>query len=387
MDRRTFIKTLAGTACACGLSELSPGSRPVSAAAQPPSGRAAPEAFSDSSPGGVREARYYSRLKDREIRCDLCPRQCQVGDRERGYCGVRENRGGTYCTLTYGRPCAVHVDPIEKKPFFHFCPGSTAFSIATAGCNMNCKYCQNWDISQSRPEQVRSMPLGPRECATRARESGALSIAYTYSEPVVFFEYMSDTADQARAQGLRNAMVSAGFIQEVPLKDLLTRLDAVKIDLKAFSDAFYRDVCRGRLDPVLKTLVTVRKAGVWLEIVYLVLPTLNDSEKETRDLCRWIASELGPEVPVHFTRFFPTYLLKNLPPTPVDTLERMHGIAKSEGLLFPYVGNVPGHPAESTSCPGCNTPLVRRSGFNVRIEGLKEGRCGKCGRKVAGLWV
>ena len=386
MDRRDFLKTAAGTACAGTMAELAGGALPCRFLRQHASVLAAQGPSAGGSPTGPLEARYYRKLEHKEIQCDLCPRECQVGDRERGYCGVRENRDGTYYALTYGEPCAAHIDPIEKKPFFHFHPSSQAFSIATAGCNMNCKYCQNWDISQSRPEQIRSLALSPRECAVRAKEAGCLSISYTYTEPVVFMEYMYDTAEQARSEGILNTVVSAGFVKEKPLRDLLGRMDAVKIDLKAFSDSFYRDICRGRLDPVLESLKIVRESGVWLEIVYLVLPTLNDSPTEILAMCQWIRKELGPEVPIHFTRFFPIYLLKNLPPTPVDTLERIHGVAKAEGLLFPYVGNVPGHPAESTYCPGCNTKLVHRSGFNVRIEALQSGKCSHCGKVIAGVW-
>lgn len=387
MDRRTFLKTASAAAGACAAADLALDALPCRFLKRGAQCLAAPPASGDSaSVSGVLEARYYEKLADKEIRCDLCPRECRVGDQERGYCGVRENRGGTYYTLVYGQPCAVHVDPIEKKPFFHFHPTSKAFSIATAGCNMNCKYCQNWDISQVRPEQVRSQTLSPRECAERARESGCLCISYTYSEPVVFLEYMYDTAAEARRAGVKNTMVSAGFVKEKPLADLLEKLDAVKIDLKAFSDSFYQQVCRGRLDPVLRSLALIRRKAVWLEIVYLVLPTLNDDAKEIQALCRWVRSELGAEVPVHFTRFFPTYLMKNLPPTPVDTLERIHAIAKAEGLLFPYLGNVPGHPAESTYCPGCGARLIQRSGFNVRMEGLKSARCSGCGREIPGVW-
>lgn len=386
MDRRDFLRIAAGTACACTMAELAGGALPCRSLRRHASVLAAQEPSGSTAPPGTVEARYYQKLEEKEIRCDLCPRECQVGDQERGFCGVRENREGTYYALTYGEPCAVHVDPIEKKPFFHFHPSSRAFSVATVGCNMNCKYCQNWDISQARPEQVRSLSLSPRECAARAKESDCLSISYTYTEPVVFMEYMYDTAEQARAQGILNTMVSAGFVMEKPLRDLLGRLDAVKIDLKSFSDSFYQDICRGRLDPVLNSLKIIRETGVWLEIVYLVLPTLNDSPKEIQALCQWIRKELGPEVPVHFTRFFPIYLMKNLPPTPVDALERICGIAKAEGILFTYVGNVPGHAAESTYCPGCGKRIIHRSGFNVQIEALQSGKCAHCGKSIPGRW-
>jgi len=280
----------------------------------------------------------------------------------------------------------MHTDPIEKKPLYHFHPGSRAFSLATAGCNMNCKYCQNWEISQVRPEQVRSYAMTAGDCVAQARRTRARSIAYTYTEPVIFWEYMQDIAAAARSEGISSVMISAGYVEQPPLRDLLPLMDAVKIDLKAFSEDYYRKVCRGELKPVLETLKTIKKNGVWLEIVYLVLPTMNDGSKEITSLCSWIREELGPEVPIHFTRFHPVYLMKNLPPTPVSTLERHHRIARAQGLLFPYVGNVPGHPAENTYCPGCGKRLIHRTGYNVRVEALRDGKCAGCGMEIPGVW-
>jgi len=219
-----------------------------------------------------------------------------------------------------------------------------------------------------------------------AREQGALSIAYTYTEPTIFWEYMRDIAAKAREQGTKSVMVSAGFIEQAPLKELLPLLDAVKIDLKAFSDEYYRKICRGRLDPVLASLKTIRKSETWLEIVYLVLPTLNDGQQEIQGLCHWIHEELGSEVPIHFTRFSPTYLMRNLPPTPVDTLERLCDTARAEGLGYAYVGNVPGHSAQSTYCPGCGARIIHRTGYNTHVDALVKGQCGQCGRSIPGLW-
>jgi len=384
MDRRAFLKTAAGTACLLSLPHPRLGS-------EHGSGDKSSRIFSPGRAWAepaerLHEALYYEKLEHNEVRCLLCPRKCVVADRERGYCGVRENRQGTYYTLVHSRPCTARPDPIEKKPFYHFHPGSLSFSLATVGCNMNCKYCQNWEISQVRPEQVRDFPLSPRDCARQARALNCLSIAYTYTEPVIFWEYMADISVEARKVGIKNTMISAGFVEEKPLRDLLPLLDAVKIDLKAFSDKYYREVCRGRLEPVLHALKIIREAGVWLEIVYLVLPTMNDGPEEIRALCAWIREELGPDVPVHFSRFHPTYLMKNLPPTPVDTLERIRGVAASEGLRFVYIGNVPGHPGESTNCPGCGARLIHRTGYNVRIEALRGDHCEKCGQKIAGVW-
>jgi pyruvate formate lyase activating enzyme len=385
MDRRNFLKTVAGGACIGTLADAAwPFSNRPGSPWMPGFGPAAVRADTNNY---LHEASYYNKLEHKEIQCVLCPRKCVVGDRERGYCGVRENKDGVYYTLVYNRPCSMHTDPIEKKPLFHFLPTTRAFSLATAGCNMNCKFCQNWEISQVRPEQVRSRRMTPADCVEKARTTGARSIAYTYTEPVIFLEYMHDIAAHARKHKIRNVMISAGYVEEKPLSDLLPLMDAVKIDLKAFSDDYYRNVCRGRLDPVLHALKTIRKQGVWLEILYLVLPTMNDDPKEIEPMCAWIREELGPEVPIHFARFHPTYLMKNLPSTPVDTLERLHRTALDQGLLFPYVGNVPGHPAESTYCPHCKVRLIHRTGYNVRVEALKNGKCSTCGMDIPGVWA
>jgi len=309
-----------------------------------------------------------------------------VDDTERGFCGVRENRGGRYDTLVYGRPCSMNMDPIEKKPLFHVLPGSRTFSIATAGCNMDCKACQNWQISQSRPEQVRSYNLPPAELVRRARAGRSKIISYTYTEPVVYLEYVIDCARQARKAGLRNCMITGGTIEPGPLKEALAVLDAVKVDLKSFSDATYRRQCKGELKPVLRTIETVKAQGRWLEIVYLVIPTINDSAAEVKKMCRWVKATVGPDVPVHFTRFHPDYQLKHLPPTPYSTLRRCHQIARSAGLRFPYVGNVYREEGENTRCHKCRKVIINRHGFTVRLNTLKDGRCPHCKAEVPGIW-
>ena len=334
----------------------------------------------------VTEAKFYEKLPYKKIRCKLCPRECVIDDRERGYCGVRENRGGKYYTLVHSRIAAAHVDPIEKKPLFHFLPGALAFSVATAGCNVNCKMCQNWDISQSRPEQVRATYFPPSMLVDAARQAGCPAVAFTYSEPVVFCEYVLDAAVAARAAGLKTAVISGGYIQQDPLKLMCERVDAIKIDLKGYSEKFYKEVVNGQLKPVLDALSTIRRLGRWTEIVYLVIPTLNDSDAEFTGLARWVKAELGVDVPVHFTRFHPDYLLKNLPPTPVKTLERAKAIADAEGLHFVYVGNVPGHPAENTLCPGCKRIVVERVGFTINAIHINKGECAFCRRPIPGLW-
>jgi len=332
------------------------------------------------------EARYYKELPEREIECLLCPRFCKLGDKERGYCGVRENIGGKYYSLVYGKACSINIDPIEKKPFFHFLPKTNALSIATAGCNVNCKFCQNWEISQVRPEQVEHRDFPPNLVVEVAQRYHCPSIAYTYTEPVVFFEYMYDTSLEARKKRVRNTVVTGGHINPEPLQDLIKVVDAIKIDLKAFSEQFYADYVRGELQPVLEAIKIVAKSGVWLEIVYLVIPSLNDSVSEIRRMCQWLRKEIGPEVPVHFSRFHPMYLVKNLPPTPVSTLERAHRVALEEGLHYVYIGNVPGHKAESTICPKCQRVVIKRVGYHIQNVELSGGRCRFCNHPIPGIW-
>lgn len=343
--------------------------------------------FQDVSNLSHVEARYYKKHPDREIECLLCPRLCKLGDRERGYCGVRQNEGGTYYTLVYGKACSAHIDPIEKKPFFHFLPGSDAFSIATAGCNVNCKFCQNWQISQVRPEQVPHFDFPPEEVAAAASKYRCASIAYTYTEPIVFFEYMVDTSVAARKAGIRNGVVTGGHIRPEPLQDLLEVVDAVKVDLKAFRQDFYTAYVRGELQPVLDAIRMVHQAKVWLEIVYLVIPTLNDGIEDIRKMCRWMMREIGPDVPLHFTRFHPMYLMKNLPPTPISTLETLRDAAIREGLSYVYLGNVPGHEAENTRCPGCGKTIIERFGLEIKSVRLEEGACLNCHKPIPGIWA
>ncbi len=333
-----------------------------------------------------REASFYKKLSNRLVQCQLCPRGCTVADAERGYCRVRENRGGTYYTLVHSRVAAAHIDPIEKKPFFHFMPGAVAYSIASGGCNVNCKFCQNWQISQARPEELVAQRVTPENLANEAKRARCQAIAYTYSEPIVWWEYVMDAIEAGHREGVRSVMVSNGFIQQEPLRRLCERLDAIKIDLKSFSPNYYRDVVRGELKPVLESIQLARKHAKWLEIVYLVLPTLNDSSQEFRELARWMKAEVGTDVPIHFTRFQPLYLLRNLPPTPVETLERAKAVVESEGLQYVYIGNVPGHKAENTYCPSCHQLLIERAGFTITRMQVKKGRCAKCAQPIPGVW-
>ena len=338
--------------------------------------------------GFVREASWYRKLDGRQVECLLCPRHCQVADQETGFCGVRTNQNGTYYTHVYGRPVTIANDPIEKKPLFHFKPGSEALSLATAGCNLECQFCQNWEISQFRPEQVPSRFgfVSPEAMVGMARQRGAKSIAFTYSEPVVFFEYAKDVARLARSAGIPAVMISNGYIEPKPMEELLAVLGAVKIDFKGYSESFYRTWCRGELKPVLATMRAVKEKKVWLELVHLTIPTLNDGETQTRELCAWILDNLGPDVPIHFTRFHPTYKLKNLPATPPATLQKQWEIARKVGLRYPYVGNLPGHDGENTRCHRCGKMLIRRVGFTPVTNQIKDGKCMFCQQSIPGVW-
>jgi pyruvate formate lyase activating enzyme len=333
------------------------------------------------------EARYWKPIDGRKVQCELCPRTCSIPDGGRGWCGVRENRRGRLISLVYGKPATFHEDPIEKKPFFHVLPGTTAFSLGTAGCNLDCKFCQNWELARSRPEDLPSSPMPPEAAARETLSRNCKSVAFTYNEPVVFTEMIIDTAMAARASGLKSVVVSNGFINPKPLTDLAKSVDAYKVDLKSFRETFYRDISSGRLQPVLDTLAALKSLSVWTEIVYLVIPTLNDDEAQIRDMTRWVFRELGPDVPVHFSRFYPQYRLMDLPPTPTATLEKARDIGLQSGLHFVYVGNIPGHPGENTICPACGKIVVRRDGFSVAELNLKNGRCAFCGRAIPGVWT
>jgi pyruvate formate lyase activating enzyme len=341
-----------------------------------------------SAPGKkptARRARFWKKLDANRIECELCPKHCKVDDRERGFCGVRENRGGEYVTLVWGQPCVAHLDPIEKKPFFHFLPGSKAFSIATAGCNLECKCCQNWDISQAKPEDVNFWDMPPEEVVRQAKQYDAC-VTFTYSEPIVSLEYCIDTARLARQRGVRATMVTGGSGEPSAMKEVLPFLDAVKVDLKGFTEGYYEKLCKGKLAPVLKTIETIHASGVWLELVHLCIPGQNDSDAEVRAMCSWIKKTLGPDVPLHFTRFHPEYQLKAVPSTPNATLIRCRDIGLSEGLRFVYTGNVPGLSGEHTTCPGCGGLLIERRGFQVLSSRLEKGTCPSCKRAIPGVW-
>jgi pyruvate formate lyase activating enzyme len=320
------------------------------------------------------------------VKCLLCAQGCIIKENDTGRCRARMNVNGQLKSLVYGRPISVHIDPIEKKPFFHFLPGSQAFSLATSGCPLSCQFCQNWEISQSKPEDFRVDYVSPELIVENTRTREVPIIAFTYNEPTVFTEYLTDIARLAKKKNLRSVLISCGFMNEEPLKEMCEVLDAIKIDLKGFSKEFYRNVSSAELKPVLRSIKQVAKSKVHLEIVNLVVPTLNDSEKMLDGLSDWIVSEIGPDVPVHFTRFHPDYKMLNLPPTPISTLERAREIAMGKGINYAFVGNVPGHPGNSTYCPKCGKIVIKRTGLFTTEIHLKNGRCEYCNYKIAGVW-
>jgi pyruvate formate lyase activating enzyme len=320
-----------------------------------------------------------------KVKCELCPTECVLGDYEVGGCRVRINRGGVLYSLVYGKPCSAHIDPIEKKPFYHFLPGTKALSIATVGCVLGCKFCQNWEISQAKPEETDFADFPPDDVVRKAIMYGTPSVCYTYTEPAVFYEYMYDTCVIAREHAIRNTMHSCGYINEKPLRKLAKVLDAADIDLKSFTEDFYGRVCGGRLKPVLDAIMVLKEEGVWLEITNLVIPTLNDDMNEIRQMSRWLVRNAGSDVPLHFSRFFPYYKLKNLPPTPVQTLFDARQVAMEEGLRYVYIGNLRSE-ATNTYCHNCRKLLVGRVGYFVGQVNVRESSCIYCGARIPGVW-
>jgi len=320
------------------------------------------------------------------IECELCPRRCRLADGMRGDCRVRVHLDGKLQTLVYGKPCSIHVDPIEKKPLFHVLPGSGTFSIATAGCNGHCKFCQNWQISQRPPEETENFDFPPQKVVDETIKANCRSIAYTYNDPIVFYEYAYDTCRLAKEVGLRNLMITAGYIEQKPLLDLCPVMDAANVDLKGMTEEFYRDVCSMQLRPVQEAIKTMVKNKVWVELTNLVIPTLNDSDKDIKDLCLWVKNELGPDVPLHFSKFWPMHKLLNLPPTPEEVLTRAWETARSLGIRYAYAGNVPGHPGNNTYCPNNGKIIIRRIGYNILENNVVDGKCKFCGTTIPGIW-
>jgi pyruvate formate lyase activating enzyme len=336
--------------------------------------------------GKSREAEYYQSLGDGRVRCLLCPNACEPADGERGKCRVRGNVGGRYHTFVYGRPCVIAIDPVEKCPLYHFRLPAPAFSIATAGCNLGCHYCQNWQFSQKPPEETRNYELSPEAVVKKALEYKASALSFFYTEPTIYIEYMKETARLARTAGLPCIMVTAGYINPKPLADLLPLIDAFTVGLKGFDPTFYEKYLAGRLDPVLTSLKAIKQSGKHLEVVTLLVPTLNDHPDTVKRGLDWMGENLGREIPLHFTRFHPQFRLKGLPPTPVSTLESARNAALRNGMQHVYTGNIPGHEGNHTFCPKCRKTLVERLGFQVLKEHHRQGRCPDCGQALYGTW-
>jgi len=374
--RRRFLrKTIAalGSGCIVMATRNTPAQRPV--VLRPARGKVA-----------RKEAMHYIKLEGREVWCRLCFRKCIIKEGERGYCRNRMNLSGKLFTLVYNLPCALQVDPIEKEPVHHMLPGTAIFCIATAGCNFRCRFCQNYHISQKKVEETINYEVTPDEIAQLAIDNYCKGVSFTYSEPTAYYEYMLDVAIAARKRGLKTICHTNGAMNSEPLLQLLEHLDAITVDLKGFNNKFYFPTCTAEVEPVLESLINIRKTNVHLEIVNLMIPNLNDDPNDFRRMCRWIRENLGTHIPLHINRFAPAYKMQDVPRTPVATLERSHRIAKEEGLEYVYIGNVPGHKYNSTFCPKCNEALIKRLHFFVRENKIAGGKCPKCGYEIYGVW-
>jgi len=408
----------------CGLACLSAGAAGVSYLARRSGSLAAAarstDVFHNDAPTGplwerwqqqgwVREARHYLKL-GKNVQCRLCPNECLLKPEDRGRCRNRVHKDGKLYTLAYGNACAFHVDPIEKKPLFHFLPGTDVFSFATSGCGFRCLNCQNWDISQRKPEETKDprgeplrltpeniesltrddidrLSLLPDDVVALAEHLHSPSVAYTYSEPSVWFEYMIDTAQRARAKGIKNVWVTCGYIQQKPLVELCRYLDAANVDLKSFDPEVYGKLNSGTLEPILETLKTLKREGVWFEVTNLIVPTYTDNLEMIRRMCGWLLDNLGPDCPLHFSRFHPAHKLTHLPPTPTEILVAARDLARQAGLHYVYLGNIRGiEGAETTFCPHCGKTVVERDAFFVSVNQIKSGACSSCGTKIAGVW-
>jgi len=335
----------------------------------------------------MHEALFYKKYDDQKVRCQLCPHKCVISPGKKGICRVRENQNGILVALVYGKPCSINVDPIEKKPLFHFMPGSKAFSVGTAGCNLSCQWCQNWNTSQAGPTETVMHRLTPEEVVEKAIEHGCKTIAYTYNEPSIFFEYVLDCAKLAREKGLKNMMVTNGFINKKPAQELYQYIDAANVDLKGFSEDLYRKYCFGELKPVLDTLKLLKQMNVWLEVTNLIVPSLNDDFSLIGKMCEWIKENLGTDIPMHFSKFYPNYKLTHIPPTPEKTLIQAKDLAKTVGMKYVYVGNTSLPGLEDTKCFQCKKVLIKRTAFQVRENHIESLQCKFCNSLVKGVWI
>lgn len=335
-----------------------------------------------------RDTMFYRKVGKEQVVCEVCFRRCRLSDGQTGFCRNRVNRSGKLVSIVYGLPAAVHVDPIEKEPQYHFLPGTQILCMGTAGCNFRCQFCQNWRLSQRSLEEMAMVYDWPPETVLQEAQSRSVpSISFTYNEPTTFYEYMYDCAELMHQAGINTIFHTNGSMNREALETLLPYVSSVTVDLKGFTESFYDKLCHAELEPVLKSLQVIKRAGVWLEIVNLVIPDRNDDPNTVRDMSEWLVANLGADTPLHFSRFFPQYRLTELPPTPVTTLERCRDMAMQAGLHYVSIGNVPGHEYNSTFCPRCEERLVERYHFNVHRVWVEEGRCPFCGREIAGVWT
>ncbi|MFH1583915.1 MAG: AmmeMemoRadiSam system radical SAM enzyme [Actinomycetota bacterium] len=335
----------------------------------------------------MKEAMLYEKVGNKKVQCNLCAHRCKINEGKKGICLVRENRDGILYTLVYGRTISQAIDPIEKKPLFNFYPGTTAYSIATVGCNFKCQFCQNWEISQMVRDKhlIMGNEASPESIVENAKRYGSKSIAYTYTEPTIFFEYAYDTAKLAHEADIKNVFVTNGYMTEEALKEINPYLDAANVDLKSFSDDFYRKLCGARLQPVLDALKLMKKLGIWVEVTTLIIPSLNDSADELGKIAKFIVNELDDDTPWHISRFYPSYNLKDKPPTPIDTIHKAREIGLNEGLKYVYEGNVPDSKGESTYCPNCKNLVIKRWGYQITKKDIKDGICQHCSFKIDGV--
>ncbi len=318
--------------------------------------------------------------------CSLCPHHCCLKEGQHGNCSARGNINGKITPLFYGNLCSCHIDPIEKKPFFHVLPTAQVLSVASAGCNLHCSFCQNWSISQEIPDKSHTTRLTPENAINLAIEHSCPAIAYTYSEPLVSYEYTYNTSVIAHKKGLLNLLVTAGYIEQRPLKELCPLIDGANVDLKGITDTFYQTMTRATLKPVLESIITLKKEGVWVEITNLLIPTKNDNDKDIRALAHWVKDNCGADTPLHFSRFWPMHKTMDLKTTPPETLKRARLIAQAEGLHFVYTGNLPGDAGENTSCPSCHELLIERHGYQILQNKAPQGKCHNCGTSLPGIW-
>jgi pyruvate formate lyase activating enzyme len=333
----------------------------------------------------MKEASFYEKLDNLKVKCLLCPHECLINNNETGICAVRKNQGGTLFSLVYGKTIAENTDPIEKKPLYHFMPGTRSFSLATVGCNFKCKHCQNFEISQMPHDRkmINGRDISPEELVRFAKNTSCDSISFTYSEPTIFYEFARDIAKLSKAQGLKNIMVTNGYINPKPLVEIAPYIDGANIDLKAFSDDFYKKICGARLQPVLDSIRLFKKLGIWIEITTLIIPGLNDNEEELKNTAEFIAS-VGKEIPWHVTAFYPTYNLLEKSRTSIDHLIKAREIGINAGLRYIFTGNIPGHEGENTYCYGCKKLLIERTGFRIENNYIKDGSCPECNKKIDG---